>query len=735
MALIGKIREKSWLLVGIIGLAMFAFILTDYNKGSFGGDKQIGYGTVDGEIISPKLYEEATRNYQQADEQEFQQQGKEYTLRDQSQSENKAWNAIVDSIILQKEFNSLGLSVSDREFDAFLYGKEGFTVISSIAESFKDPATGLYSEKLLRKRVDELKTSSKAEEQLAWSQTKNSLTLQRLQEKYFQLLNQGIYVTNLEAKESYVAQKRIKNISFVIKRFSEIPDADIKITDDELRKYYDENKNDVKYRVKSNSRDIKYFAIDIAPSKEDSTTFFNELTNLKGEFEKQTTSKADSIFVVKNSEWPYFVPKAGFRSENNPKANPNFTYPASMDSVFASAPVETVIGPYLDKGKYRLAKVLSVDNNIYSVRHILLRAQKTDTLGSIAKQRTADSLLAFINKDNFDMYVSQYSEDPGSAQEGGRIENFIYSEMVPEFSEFAKNNPVGKIGWVQSEFGVHIIEVLEKKNGRVPSLAIVEKTLKPSSNTLDDVNLLANDLVSEVLDAVEKKSSLQEKGEAFDTVATKKGYVPLSVSIDEKNIQVYGMKTTFAEDRLISLAFSDKAEAGQVNLSPIKDEDRYIIAMLSVVRDKGVPSFEAAESAMRKELMNEKKVSILKSKMNGKSLDEIASKNKIEIQKAEITFANPSIMGGGYDPEIVGALFSKGIKDGATTLPLKGRNAVYVVRVDKTVSEPATKSYETEVQQLAGQAKSSIQNDVITALREKAEVVDNRRFMKIGIRH
>lgn len=735
MALIGKIREKSWLLVGIIGLAMFAFILSDYNKGSLGGDKQIGYGTVDGELIAPKLYEDATRNYQQSDEQEFKQQGKEYTLRDQTQSENKAWNAIVDSIILQKEFNALGLSVSDREFDAFLYGQEGFSVISSIAESFKDPATGLYSEKLLRKRVDELKTSTKAEEQLAWSQTKNSLTLQRLQEKYFQLLNQGVYVTNLEAKETYVAQKRMKDISFVIKRFSEIPDADIKITDEELRKYYDENKNDVKYRVKSNSRDIKYFAIDIAPSKEDSTAFFNDLKTLKGEFEKQATSKADSVFVVKNSEWPYYVPKAGFRSENTPKANPNFTYPALLDSVFAKAPVGTVVGPYLDKGKYRLAKVLSVDNNIYSVRHILLRAQRTDTLGTKAKEKMADSLLKVINNENFATYVSQYSEDPGSAQEGGKIENFTYSEMVPEFSEFAKNNPVGKIGWVQSEFGIHIIEVLEKKAGRVPSLAIVEKTLKPSSNSLDDVNLLANDLVSEVLDAVEKKSTLKERGEAFDTIATKKGYIPLSLTIDEKNIQVYGMKTPFAEDRLISLAFSDKSEAGQVNLSPIKDEDRYIIAMLSMIRDKGVPSFDAAEAAMRKELMNDKKASILKSKMNGKSLTEIASKNNIEVQKAEITFANPSIMGGGYDPEIVGALFSKGIKDGVTTLPLKGRNSVYVVRVDKTISEPATKSYETEVEQMKGQAKSSIQNDVITALREKAEVVDNRRFLKIGIRH
>lgn len=734
MAIIGKIREKSWLLVGLIGLALFAFILTDYQSW-FGQPKQIGYGSIDGEAIDPKLYELASKNYQQADEQEFRAQQREYTVRDQAMSENKAWNAIVDSILLQKEFNALGISVSDREFDAYLYGHEGFSVIPSIAENFKDPATGLYSEKLLRKRVDELKSSTNADEQRAWEQTKTSLTLQRLQEKYFQLLGQGVYVTKLEAKDTYVAQKRIKNISFAIKRFSEIPDADIKITDAELKKFYEENKGDVKYRVKSNSRDIKYFAVNIAPSKEDSTTFFNDMNKLKGELAKQSTAKADSIFVVRNSEWPYYIPKAGYRSESTPKANPTFTYPALMDSVFSTAEVGSVVGPYLDKGKYRLAKVIAIDNNIYSVRHILLRAQKTDTVGSQAKLKMADSLIAQINKDNFETFVAQYSEDPGSQQDGGKIENFIYNEMVPEFSEFAKNNPVGKIGRVQSDFGVHIIEVLEKKSGRVPSLVIVEKTLKPSSTTLDDINLLANDLVSDAVEAVEKKSTLKDKNDAFDTLAYRKGYTPLSLTIDEKNIQVYGMKTSMAEDRLIALAFGEKNEAGQVNLTPLKDEDRYIIAMLSMKREKGEPSFEAAEVAMRRELMNDKKANILKSKMTGKSVEEIASKNNIQVQKADITFANPSIMGGGYDPEIVGSLFSKGIKDGTTTLPLKGRNAVYVVRVDKTISEPATTSYETEIQSMLGQAKSSIQNDAINSLREKSNIVDNRRFLKVGVRY
>lgn len=731
MAIIGKIREKSWLLVGIVGLALFAFILSDYQSW-FGQPNQTGYGTIDGEPVDFRLYEKASENYKAADEMEYQRQQRPYTLRDQAMSENKAWNAIVDSIILQKEFDALGISVSDREFDAYLYGHEGFTVIPSIAENFKDPATGLYSEKLLRKRVDEMKTSTNADEQRGWEQTKISLTLQRLQEKYYQLLSQGVYVTNLEAKEMYVAQKRTKSISFVIKRFSEIPDADIKITDEELKKYYEANKGDVKYRAKSNSRDIKYFALDIVPSKEDSAAFNKELEKLKENFAKQTTAKDDSIFVVKNSEFPVYYAKTAYRSENQQKVSPNFTYPASMDSVFSRASAGTIVGPYLDKGKYRIAKVIATDNALYSVRHILLNAQRTDTVAVEQKKKQADSLVKILNADNFETHVLQYSGDQGSVQNGGKYENFIHEQMVPEFSNFARENAVGKIGWVQSDFGIHIIEVLEKNPG--VGLAIIEKTLKPSSNTLDDINLLANDLVSEFVDAVDKKSSLKEKNDAFDTLAYKKGYIPMSLTIDERNLFVSNMKTPLAEDRMITLAFNEKSRPGEVNLTPIKDEDRYLIAMLSLKRDKGEPSFEAAEAAMRRDLMNDKKADILKSKMNSKKIEDIAAKNNIQVQKADITFANPSIMGGGYDPEIVGTLFSKGIKDGTTTLPLKGRNAVYVVRVDKTIAEPATKSYEAEIQTIKGQVRGSLQNDAITALREKANVVDNRRFLRIGVR-
>src|SRR5690606_4803317 len=176
-------------------------------------------------------------------------------------------------------------------------------------------------------------------------------------------------------------------------------------------------------------------------------------------------------------------------------------------------------------------------------------------------------------------------------------------------------------------------------------------------------------------------------------------------------------------------------EAGTVYSSPIKDESRYIIAMLTLKRDKGTPSFEAVETVMRRDFMAEKKADKIKSTMTGKSVEELAKSYGLGAPlKADVTFSSPQITGGGYEPEIVGTLFSAGLKDGQRTLPLVGKSGVYVIRIDKTTKEPTTDNFDQDIATLKGQITSSLQNDVMTALREKAEVVDNRRFLKIGIR-
>ena len=111
----------------------------------------------------------------------------------------------------------------------------------------------------------------------------------------------------------------------------------------------------------------------------------------------------------------------------------------------------------------------------------------------------------------------------------------------------------------------------------------------------------------------------------------------------------------------------------------------------------------------------------------------ISSKLKVEVQKAEITFANPQITGAGYEPEVVGALFS-GLKDGARSLPLKGKSGVYVVQIEQTTKAPAAANYMVEKDQLLSSAKNSAQGAARGALLTQAEVIDNRRFFENNIR-
>ena len=110
------------------------------------------------------------------------------------------------------------------------------------------------------------------------------------------------------------------------------------------------------------------------------------------------------------------------------------------------------------------------------------------------------------------------------------------------------------------------------------------------------------------------------------------------------------------------------------------------------------------------------------------SLEAMASKYKTTVEQAQITFANPSVGNVGYEPEIVGALFSGFIKDGQSTLPLKGKSGVYKINIVTTQKAPSTATYKEEKDQLTSMMKGNIQGLLMGALRKKAEVIDNRKL-------
>ena len=128
MAIIGKIREKSGLLVGIVGLALLAFVLGDYLRtGSsiqsmFGSsESDYGIGLVNGDKVNENNYSILSDRVKEQDRVQAEREQKGFGDAEMAGATDKAWNFTVDSILIHKEYEALGISVSDKEFNSYLY--------------------------------------------------------------------------------------------------------------------------------------------------------------------------------------------------------------------------------------------------------------------------------------------------------------------------------------------------------------------------------------------------------------------------------------------------------------------------------------------------------------------------------------------------------------------------------------------------------------------------------------
>lgn len=741
MALIGKIRAKSGLLVAMIGIALLAFILNDYQS-LFGiGEGEYGIGLVFGDKVDPASYSIASAKFQEQERNQAAQNGKEFTETDMEAASDKAWNFMVDSTILSKEYEKLGISVTDRELDSYWYAKDGFNVIQDLAQFFTDSLTGIQTPQSiengrvkLKATLDNLKKSKEAQAVEQWNGFKAYHTDRRKTEKYFGLLKQGVYVTDLEAEDQYYANNEKKTISFVVRRYTEISDADIKVSESELKTYFEEHKGDKKYLVRNASRDVKMFDVNIRPSKADSTVFTAKMNTLRAGFSASTN---DSAFVAKNSETPvYFSDKrATSVPEGHPKADRYQTYPMSLDTIFKTAALGQLVGPYVSKEKMVLSKVIGFTPASLKARHILLSTNNSkDEKVIAAKKKTADSLVKILNKTNWDAITKQYSEDPGSKDKGGLYEDFLEGDMVKEFGAYCATAPIGKVGVVKTDFGFHIIEVLDRSASKFPLLASVSVTFKPSDETVANMESEVNGILMKLDRKISKEEDPFKKAALFDTIVTRANYAPRVIQIEDKAPKIYGFTTTMARDRVLEMAYAEDATVGTMTLSPIRDKEKYVIAMISAIRPEGEPLFVNVRAQMERELIQEKKAKRFMNQMAGKPLQAISKRFNTPVIDAEVTFGNPQISNAGYEPTIIGNLFSGALKNGQRTLPLKGETGVYVIQIKTSTKAPATTNFQAEKDQMIQGLANQVEGQAMGGLRKKAAVVDNRKLSELGVR-
>lgn len=692
MAVIGRIRKRVGLLIVFVGVSMLLFILGDLvtsNTGLLHRNSDV-IGEIGGEKVHfsefEKRVEQMTENYKLNTKSENVDQNTQDMLRDQ------AWSMFVNENTLGKEYEKLGLSCSAEELYDMCTGANPH---AQVKQAFTDPKTNQFDPNAVVKFLKDLPNRDEAT-QRQWKQFEDAMHDERIASKYKDMIKGGLFVTTEEAKRAYNEAQRMASIHYVRLDFNTIPDSSVKLEDSDLRNYYNANQN--KYKQPETMRKVEYVTFDIQPSAEDRQLVADWINKKKSEFE---TSTNDVVFVNQNSD-------VQFDSTFHAKG----TLKGGIDTLF-NAPIGTITGPYNDGVSVKISKVIAekfVSDSV-KARHILVKIVNGDTTKAKTK---ADSLLAAIRKGSkFADLATKFSEDQGSAIKGGDLGWFRSGAMVKPFNDACFDGKKGDLTIVTSQFGIHLIEILDKgAPSKQIQVATVERKIEPSQRTYDDVFGKANQF-----------AAANNTGELFDSACVKQGLNKrIADNIRETDRNVAGLESP---REMVRWAYT--AAKGDVSKA-FTFGDKYVVAHLVDIKEKGTLPMEEVTDQVTAEARKEKKAQMLIEKITATgatTVDAIAQKLNVTAGDADnVNFSNPYIMGIGNEQNVVGTIF--GMKQGQTSKPLKGDNGVTVVMVKSFTEPAATTDYSANAKQVLDQRKSRSEYEIQNALKEKADIQDNR---------
>lgn len=695
MSILQKIREKTALALIFVGLGIALFVIDPSSifSGSNRGDTHIGViagEKVDGREFEQK-FQESLENYKNNYQQANVDEATKEAIR------NQTWEQEIQQIVLGGEHEKLGISVSAEElFDMI----QGPNPNQQVRQAFSDPQTGAFNPANVIAFLKRMEEDESGETKKRWLAFEKDLKKQQVYAKYNTLIKKGLYVTTAEAKNDNVAKGRQANIRFVAKRYAANTDTSITVSQSELEKYYSANKYKEIYKQEK-AVDLKYVSFEIKPSDEDNQAARQWIDQKTEEF-KLTDN--DSLFINLNSDVAY---SANWLAESE--------IPSSIDSI-KNEKLGTVVGPYFEDQSWKVSKLMGTKMAVDSVkaRHILLKVEGGNSVQVLA---TADSLKKVIKqKGNFAELAKSLSQDFGSGADGGNLGWFKEGVMVPEFNDACFNGKKGDMPIVETQFGIHLIEIQDRsKESRRLNIGTVERRTEPSDKTFQAIYGKASDF-----------ARASNSAETFEATATEQGLnVRLAPNVRPMETKLPGLENPRA---LIQWAYN-KAEKGTVS-EVFEIGNKYVVALLADKHEKGVKSLESIKEELEAEVKKEKKaakfIEEFEAALAGKpAIEVLADKMNAPVESAQnVNFTANTVPGMGKEPNVVGAVAV--LKTGEFSKPIKGVSGVYVVVVDNVVEAPEVTDFTQNKKQLNQSLSARADYEVYEALKEKADIEDNR---------
>lgn len=704
MAILGQIRSKSIFLIIVIGLALFAFVISGVFDGK-GYQAQQPVGVINGEEV---LIEDF-RGQVDFLERNYNQQG--------MVAVNNVWNQRLRSEILRQQFEISGIQSGKDHLQNILKNNPTF----NSDPQFLNEA-GMFDIDKFKTLIIELKTTNpEAYEQ--WKSQEKIFESQSNEQIYLNLVNAGVNYTQADGKFEYTLQNDNVDIEYIQIPYSSVEDSLISYSESDLKKYI--NNNEDEFKVNS-SRDIEYVIFEEKPSFEDEKAVKNRLSKfLKESKEFNEVSKLEeitpSLTTAKNiKEFINEYSESSFDSIYLPKGS----LPADHANLLFNLNIDQTYGPYLDGEYFKISRML--DKKIGgSVRasHILVaykgskNANPNVSRSKNEAKKEANNILRKIRKSpkSFTELAFEFSDGPSKSR-GGDLGFVQDGNMVKPFNDFIFSKRIGSTGVVETDFGFHVIKVVAKDD-LVLLASITEKNV-PSDATSD-----------KVFNSATKLEMSLSKDEDLNTLSNKENYTVKTVN----GIQILDNDFPGLKDqrRIVQWLFTEST-----NVSDFKRFDLpkggYLIAQVTKIVDEGLSNVQDVSYKVLPMVLKSKKADFIISKNdNSLSLEEIAEINGTEVRKAlALNQKNATITGSGLEPLVIGASFGTNINE--TSDFIIGENGIYKLKVIKrkdtnTNSDSIDSNFIISYKnQLLNLNRTSSFARVYESLKENAEVTDNR---------
>ena len=711
MAALGKIRSKGGILVAAIGLALFAFLAEEAFRSCNGikSETRQQIGEILGEKISVQDYQKLIDEYQSAIK--FTMQRDNLTEDELNQVKDQVWQQLVNNRVLEADAKKVGLTVTEQELSNVL--NDGTNPM--LAQTpFVNQQTGRFDINALQQFLDgynKAKASNSPQlEQMQtiydyWLFVEKNLRTQLLGQKYQALLASCVLSNKAEAKMAFKDNNEESEIQLASLAYSTIKDADVKVTDEDLKAKYEELKP--AFRQNTETRDIKFVDYQIKASASDRNAIVKDMNALQ----KQLATATDPSMVISKSG--SMIPYLGLPVSSKAYQQ----YPDIASKIDSLAVGTTGVTENKQDNTLNIIRVMSKAQLPDSVQFRQIQVAANTPEEAHAK---ADSIQkALAGGADFVAIAKRYGQTGEKVWFTGQ-----QYEAAPSMSEDNRtyieallNGEVNAIQNVALTQGNIILQVVDKKAMKTKTTAaIIKKLIDFSKATRSDAYNKFSEFVAKSATAADLEKNASKYGyhvQSLNDVSTSEHYVA----------GVHGTRD--------ALKWLFDAKQGDVSpLYECGDNDHLMVIVLSAIHPKGYRSWDdpQVKEILKREVIKDKKAEKLMAKLKGvNSIAAAQAKGAKVSTVSQITFAAPAFVQatGSAEPALSGAVAATVVGKFSKN-PVKGNAGVYVFQVVKKALRAGSKYNEAMAMQQAAQQNMQFLSNFMQDLILKANVVDNR---------